>query len=56
MAQREIVVELFRNGMPCSQIDRALGLCAGTARAYVTSWWLDEKLAQDSAGRAKGGR
>lgn len=41
--QKEVVMELFRMGMPCSRIDRELNLTSGMAKRCVIQCWAEDK-------------
>ena len=44
MPRREMVIDLFKEGLACSKIDRILGLAPGTSRECVVSWWFRDKM------------
>ena len=45
MVLEDTITGLFREGNPCSRIDRMLCLREGTAKRQVISWWGDDRLA-----------
>lgn len=46
------MIELFRSGLPPSQIDKAMHLVKGTSRLMVIRWWreMDEDDVEESSG------
>lgn len=46
------VIELFKSGLPPSQIDKAMHLVKGTSRLMVIRWWreMDEDDVEESGG------